>query len=509
MRKLIFGKHYTGIVKVPFMNCNRFRMNFSTRNNNIIIKGLDGVITNYTTKKNRDFTVDANGTVFQITTSTTYTGDLEITTLGGNSDVYSIGYSWANSAGNDRFNIQDLGLFYEQFPNLYSIYYEIHAYNDALRQPTLKGNLIKFGNSVRRCRIKVLDILNRTSNAFVNLNEINSNSQLEWFYHNSVYAVNYSGDLANLPQNIYYFVAGALNTSTLTYTAGRVWSSSFDTLNLGNAKLSETDTDNLFIDLNNSITTAIGSKIINLANCYRSATSDSAVAGLQAKGFTILILGKTANPNSKILDLPLQNSFTDVSDQAMSIIAGNANGLPSFVAGPKGTDYAVNFDGTKSLKTALNLAINTSDKVSISFWMKTTQTANGGLLETSADAYVNNAIKSTINEFAANKIAILDHNTTGFNIGSSTTTINNGNWHHVVMIIDRSLGVTQNSIYVNKVLGFTQRSDFKVDNSGNFADAILTIGQTARNIGFTGQLAYLKIFNYPLSQTEIDNFYNI
>ena len=498
MRKLIFGKHYTGLVKVPFMNCNRFRMHFSTRNNNIIIKGLDGVITNYTTPKNYDFTSNSNPMpIIQITTSTTYSGDLEITTLGGNSDVYSIGYSWANSAGNDRFNIQDLGLFYEQFPNLYSIHYEIYAYNDTLRQPTFKGNLIKFGNSVRRCSVSSLDILNRTSNAYVNLNEINSNSQLEWFYHHSGYAVNYSGDLAKLPPNIYYFVAGALNTSTLTYTAGRVWASSFDTLNLGNAKLSVTDTDNLFIDLNNSITTAIGSKVINLANCFRTSISDTAVAGLQAKGYTVTVLGVVINDLTNLLY---------INNIAKTV---TMNGQVFNITDHKGGNTAIKF-GSGNLVSVDNLPA--SPVWSVSFWMKYSSTVliNQNIVEISSNPDGKNSLIVRANQFQVGRIVGVNSSTgNNYNVYGNNG-YNDGQWHHIVVILDRSKSASNEIIiYKDKVLQ-TLTSNISFDSIGNFISDKLYIGARGDTYTnpFIGATSPIKMFNYPLIQTEIDNLYN-
>ena len=80
-----------------------------------------------------------------------------------------------------------------------------------------------------------------------------------------------------------------------------------------------------------------------------------------------------------ILDLPLQNNFTDYSASGISMVAANANGLPSFVSDGSG-GYAVDFDGTKSIKTAVNLPVSTSDKLSISFWIKSTDTTSNTIL---------------------------------------------------------------------------------------------------------------------------------
>ena len=210
----------------------------------------------------------------------------------------------------------------------------------------------------------------------------------------------------------------------------------------------------------------------------------------------------------KVLDLPLQNNFDTGSSNSNYIVPANSNGLPSFVAGPKGTDYAVNFTGTKSLKTALNLAINTSDKVSISFWMKTTMTDGGMVAELSVNSDVNNAFYIIMNNATTNYLSL--RNRDGSNYSFVKSDVSGGSWKHIVCIIDRNLASSggESKIYVNKILTSVNVVN-SGDVTGNFDSYPLFIGQrNGSTYGFIGQLAYLKIFNYALTQTEIDNLYN-
>lgn len=292
-----------------------------------------------------------------------------------------------------------------------------------------------------------------------------------------------------------------LSTAIFTYTAGRTWASSFDTLDLGNASLSPSETDNLFNDMANSITTAIGGKIIRLVNCYRTLASNPAVAYLQSLGYVITVAGITAPANSKILDLPLQNNFTDTTG-INTIIAGGTSNLPTFTL--EGGEYAATFNGSQSLKTNANFNLN-SDKVSISFWLKTSQTAIAIIAELSSVFDNNNAFAAYINS-PSNRITMADH-TTIYNRTSGSTIINNNNWHHVVLIIDRGLGTSQTSVYINNIL--VTVVDSSGDLNGNFGLFPLFIGQRAGSTtGFNGQLKFLKIYNYHLSQTERTNLFN-
>ena len=81
-------------------------------------------------------------------------------------------------------------------------------------------------------------------------------------------------------------------------------------------------------------------------------------------------------------------------------------------------------------------------------------------------------------------------------------------WHHVCVVSDRSLnGNNESKIYVDNVLANVVFNNF--DSSGNYINDILFIGQRGgSSLGFNGQMKFLKIFNYPLSTTEITNLFN-
>ena len=207
-----------------------------------------------------------------------------------------------------------------------------------------------------------------------------------------------------------------------------------------------------------------------------------------------------------ILDLPFQNSFVDATGKN-TMVAGGTSNLPTFTL--EGGEYAATFNGSQSLKTNANFNVGT-DKVSVSFWMKTSKTATAAILELSNNFNNNNAFGSFINDLFANKITISDHNPSGHNIVDSAININDNVWRHIVITIDRTLvGNQQNKIYVDGVLSYVQNTSYQVDLNGQWALNPLFIGQRGGSqYGFNGQLKFLKIFNYPLSQTEITNLYN-
>ena len=150
-----------------------------------------------------------------------------------------------------------------------------------------------------------------------------------------------------------------------------------------------------------------------------------------------------------------------------------------------------------------------TDKVYISFWLKTSQTNTAVVTELGTDTNSNNSFISSINDTLANRVSITDH-ISGYNIGNSAININDNNWHHVVLTIDRSLaGSQQNSIYVDGILSYVQNTTYQSDLNGNWGIFPLFIGQRGGSqYGFNGQIKFLKIFNYPLSPSEITNLYN-
>lgn len=488
---LVFGRKYKGIAYLSFADRGGFNETilFTTRNSNSIVKwGSDGAISNYTNSKNIDLVANPNGgTIVNRPSSTTHPNQTIIELTGGLDDVYS----WQIGACQ---LINDFKVFFGQFPNLYSINFDYVNFG----QPFISGKLEEINDSVERI-YKSNSYANY--NLSLNISNYSSNSKLKYLYIN--YQINAIGDLSKLPPLVNYFKLENNVANTLTYTSGKTWASSFDTLDLGNASLFATETDNLFNDMANSITTAIGSKVIRLANCYRTTASNTAVAYLQSLGFTITVLGI----GSKILDLPLQNSFTDTTG-INTMIAGGTSNLPTFTL--EGGEYAATFNGSQSIKTNGNFIIN-NDKVSISFWMKTTFTGSGAqfMIDSSPNFDANNAFLVAFNNTGQeNKIQGWSKNQ-GYNNITNPTIINDNVWRHFVFVIDRSLnGVNEIKCYENGVL-MTVTKQHSADNSGNFVNNILYIGQRGGSaLGFNGRMKFLKIFNYPLSTTEITNLYN-
>ena len=201
------------------------------------------------------------------------------------------------------------------------------------------------------------------------------------------------------------------------------------------------------------------------------------------------VYGNTLN-DGLILDLPLQNNFTDYSASGISMVAGNANGFPSFVSDGSG-GYALYLNGTRSIKTAVNLPIN-SDKISLSFDMKTSSITTQFLMELSNDSTGKNAFYLAL---VSSKLRF--GNRTPDN--TIDITYSSGVWQNIVITVDRSLPASSEiKVYVDGLLK-SPAINSRNNTSGEFIKSILYIGQRAGiSGGFVGQLKNLKIYNYPI-----------
>ena len=106
------------------------------------------------------------------------------------------------------------------------------------------------------------------------------------------------------------------------------------------------------------------------------------------------------------------------------------------------------------MKTNANFNIN-SDKVSISFWIKTSQTVAGIFAELSSSWFSSgvNAFDVAVNGETTNKLYIGEQTTdTVRNVRQSTANVNDNTWKHIVVVINRANSTaTKITLYINGV----------------------------------------------------------
>ena len=184
------------------------------------------------------------------------------------------------------------------------------------------------------------------------------------------------------------------------------------------------------------------------------------------------------------------------------------NGTVTFTTDRKGGNTALQF-GSGFLQTANNLPA--SSVWSISFWINTTQTTlEGYLFSLTNDYFINNAFVSELNFQNVNKL-LAGISSSPYNFKTLNTTLNDNTWRHIVLVFDRSQsGNNEIKVYINSVLQtLSIFSGNNGDHTGNFVSDKLFIGGTGSNLyKYQGKMSDIKIFNFPLTQTEITNLFN-
>ena len=185
------------------------------------------------------------------------------------------------------------------------------------------------------------------------------------------------------------------------------------------------------------------------------------------------------------------------------------SGKVTFTTDRKGGNTAVQF-GSGNLQTVNNLP--DSSVWSISFWFKTNSTANTIWLELSPLLNTINGFLSTINNDGSGKIRgyINSKNSSYVNHKFTNNSFNDNNWHHLVLILDRTQPASNEiKIYVDKVLQSLSSTN-NSEQEGNFTSEKIYIGARGTTLTqpYNGAMDDFKLFNRHLNQTEITNLYN-
>lgn len=197
----------------------------------------------------------------------------------------------------------------------------------------------------------------------------------------------------------------------------------------------------------------------------------------------------------------------NLSDSSGNGRNATANGTITYGIGRKGVaGTAINFGAKSYVKTPI---VPSSNIWSFSFWLKTTQNNVQNRKIVIYDTEPNNAkvFFFGLNYFSnINTQITAGHYTSGvsFDNVARTTTQNmyDGTWKHVVVILDTSqVANNEVKIYINGVFA-TVTKLYNSNTSYSFFSDALRIG------GEGLQIDDFKIYNYPLTQTQITNLYN-
>ncbi len=205
---------------------------------------------------------------------------------------------------------------------------------------------------------------------------------------------------------------------------------------------------------------------------------------------TLQVLGDS----SCIATYRFENDETDLS--------GSYNGTGTeiqYAAGRYG--QAASFNGSSSDVTISSLSSMFGSKTtfSVSLWFKTTATGNRALF----DDYTAQNYNLQLYLFNGNLNATVRFGNNDGNMTTSSSTYNDGNWHHVV--------VTSNqTTYYTYVDGSQIRTWSAPPQTYSGGSPTPTIGAAAGGTAnfFDGEIDQVRIFNKALSASEVTTLYN-
>ena len=166
----------------------------------------------------------------------------------------------------------------------------------------------------------------------------------------------------------------------------------------------------------------------------------------------------------------------------------------------KSDNYGLSFSGNEFINCGSSSALLTTGAFSVSFWMKTTVTADDALV--------------LMDDWSAgNRNWQIAHLSSGnvirfYVFGSSSafvlanTSINDGNWHHVVCTYEPSTALR---IYIDGSLDNSNTTSIPATRNNSAAN--LRIGKDDFNQYYTGSISEVAVFDYSLSSTQISTLY--
>jgi len=208
-----------------------------------------------------------------------------------------------------------------------------------------------------------------------------------------------------------------------------------------------------------------------------------------------------ADPEVRLTDTG-DSEYTRVTRADTDALAARYNRVYK----PGAAGYAIDLDGAQDYITlGTDAAFNLTGDHSIEMWVKTSSAARRGLFHRLENGGAYPGYNFELGGFAgaAGQLAYYNGNT-GWKYGTSTNVINNGSWHHIVIVVDADVGGT---FYKDGVA------------DGDWADTTSgppSAGAIAAEIGrsyaggnfFLGALDEVRVYSKALSAGEVTAHYN-
>jgi hypothetical protein len=207
----------------------------------------------------------------------------------------------------------------------------------------------------------------------------------------------------------------------------------------------------------------------------------------------------------------------------------NVNGLVGGIGGTlfNGVGFSsVNngsfvFDGIDDFISVANIDLSSTNKVTVSCWVKVLnyrETANSSNIVFEFSSNFNSNTGAFVAAFADGSavnsslypVVLGIRGNSGYNLaGYSKTLVNDLSWHHWACIFDTSLSGNENILYIDGVLRTSISTPIQSDNSSNFGNYKLFIGnRDSSNIAGNANISHVSMHNRALTQQEILQNYN-
>jgi hypothetical protein len=179
------------------------------------------------------------------------------------------------------------------------------------------------------------------------------------------------------------------------------------------------------------------------------------------------------------------------------------------------------FDGTNDQISTSNIDLSSTNKVTVSCWVKVLnyrETADSSNIVFEFSSNFNSNAGTFVAAFADGSavysslypVVLGIRGNSGYNLaGYSKNLVNDLSWHHWACIFDTSLSGNENILYLDGVIRSSISTPLQADNSANFGNFKLFIGnRDTSNIPGNANITDLKIYNRALTQQEILQNYN-
>lgn len=201
---------------------------------------------------------------------------------------------------------------------------------------------------------------------------------------------------------------------------------------------------------------------------------------------------------------------TDAGGVLVDSFGANNGSITGAVIAPGKILNSLSFDGINDIASVPHSAILIPDAFSVSMWLKTTTTSN--LVAAEKDGNNGWSIQTANSIIAGNFGGPVGQVVLACGVGSnrlrSGVAINDGNWHHVVVVSDFIGGVAR--IYVDGAhTSPTSGLGSTINGTPSYGAGPLVFGQRPTNIApFLGSIDSVRYYSRAVSSQEVEQLYN-